>query len=189
MLREILKEQTNTAHQKTEGIIIRKIKAIRSTADYIEVLKGFYAYFSTVEKEMAAFITSEVLTDLNERRNSTHIQKDIEALGGSITNLPKAVAPKISNTIDALSAMYVLEGSIMGGPYIVKMLEKQGIATGFSFFQGYGSDSGRMFGLFVEVLNQYGQDPSTHTQAVAMANETFTNFGEVFTQEVLNTVI
>lgn len=185
MLRDILKEQTHAAHQKTEGIIIRKIKEIRSQADYIEVLKGFYAYFSAVEEVMKDYITESVLPDLKERRNSKYIQEDIEALGGSIEDLPKAVTPEITNTIDALSAMYVLEGSIMGGPYIVKMLEKQGLDKGFSFFQGYGSESGQMFGKFAAILNAYGEDATTHAKAVEVADETFTNFGEVFTSSVL----
>lgn len=185
MLRDILKEQTHTAHQKTEGIIIRKIKQIRSQADYIEVLKGFYAYFSAVEEVMKDYITEEVLLDLKERRNSSYIQQDIEALGGDIQNLPKVFTPGITNAIDALSAMYVLEGSIMGGPYIVKMLEKQGIENGFSFFQGYGSDSGKMFGKFAAILNSHGEDATLHSKAVEVADETFTNFGEVFTASVL----
>lgn len=181
MLRDILKEQTHSAHQKTEGIIIRKIKKIRSEEDYIEVLKGFYAYFFAVEQVMNKYITEEVLPDIKERRNSSYILKDIEALGGTIQDLPKAVAPEMINTIDALSAMYVLEGSIMGGPHIVKMLKKQGIDKGFSFFEGYGSESRKMFGKFAAILNLHGEDSDTHTKAVAMADETFTNFGEVFT--------
>lgn len=185
MLRDILKEQTHSAHQKTEGIIIRKIKGIRSQADYIEVLKGFYAYFYSLEEVMKKHITQEVLPDLKDRRNSSYIQKDIEALGGNLENLPKAVTPEISNTIDALSAMYVLEGSIMGGPYIVKMLEKQGIDNGFSFFQGYGSESGKMFSKFAVILNAHGEDPSTHARAVKVADQTFKNFGEVFTSSAL----
>lgn len=181
MLREILKEQTHVAHQKAEGIIIRKIKAIRSEVDYIDVLKGFYVYFSIVEDKMAEFITEDVLPDIKERRDSSYIQADIEALGGNIADLPEAVSPEINSVIDALSAMYVLEGSIMGGPYIVKMLEKRGINKGFSFFNGYGSKSGVMFKKFADVLNSYGEELDDHSQAVAIANETFENFGAVFT--------
>ncbi len=185
MLREQLKERTHAAHQKTEGIIIRKIKAIRSESDYVEVLKGFYAYFSAVEKEMAKYITEDVLPDIKERRNSSYIKQDIEALGGSVNNLPPTVAPKLSSTLEALSAMYVLEGSIMGGPYIVKMLQKQGIETGFSFFEGYGAESGMMFGKFAAVLNKYGEELESFDHPVNVADETFTNFGEVFTSSVL----
>lgn len=185
MLRNILKEQTHAAHQKAEGIIIRRIKAIHSETDYIDVLKGFYAYFSKVEEKMAEFITEEVLPDINERRDSSYIQADIESLGGSIDDLPIAIAPEINTVVDALSAMYVLEGSIMGGPYIVKMLEKRGITKGFSFFTGYGSNSKPMFDRFASVLNSYGESLDNPSDAVAVADETFKKFGEVFTSSVL----
>src|SRR5690625_4306376 len=91
MLRDILKEQTHAAHQKAEGIIIRKIKAISSEADYIDVLKGFYVYFSKVEDRMSEFITEEILPDIKERRDSSYILADIEELGGSIAELPSVV--------------------------------------------------------------------------------------------------
>lgn len=186
MLRDILKEKTHAAHQKAEGTIIRRIKKIRTEEDYIDVLKGFYVYFSLVEEKMANYITEDVLPDLKERRDSSYIQADIMELGGSIEDLPEAVAPEMNTLVDALSAMYVLEGSIMGGPHIVRMLEKQGINKGFSFFNGYGSKSGPMFGKFAAVLNKHGEKLEDHSQAVAVANETFNNFGEVFTSSVLN---
>ena len=186
MLRDILKEQTHAAHQKAEGIIIRKIKAISSEADYIDVLKGFYVYFSKVEDRMSEFITEEILPDIKERRDSSYILADIEELGGSIAELPSVVVPEIHSVVDALSAMYVLEESIMGGPYIVKMLEKRGITKGFTFFNGYGSKSGVMFKKFTSILNAYGKELEDYTQAIDVANETFKNFGEVFTSPVLN---
>ncbi|HZW78671.1 MAG TPA: biliverdin-producing heme oxygenase [Flavobacteriaceae bacterium] len=180
MIREILKEKTFAAHQNTEGIVVRKVKEIESEADYIELLRCFYSFFNSVENKMASFITKDILPDIKERRNSSYILKDIQELGGNINNLPEAVVPEITNTLEALSALYVLEGSIMGGPYIVKMLEKRGITRAFSFFQGYGEDSGRMFAIFAEVLNQYGSDKNNHERAVEVANETFINFGKVF---------
>lgn len=186
MLRDILKEQTHAAHQKAEGTIIRRIKAIRTEEDYIDVLKGFYVYFSLVEEKMANFITEDVLPDLKERRDSSYIQADIEELGGNIENLPMAIVPELNTVVDALCAMYVLEGSIMGGPHIVRMLEKQGITKGFSFFNGYGPKSGSMFGKFAMVLNKHGEELEDHTHAVAVANETFQNFGDVFTASVLS---
>src|SRR5690625_6961907 len=135
---------------------------------------------------MADFITEEILPDIKERRDSSYLQADIEELGGSMDNLPIAVVPEIHTVVDALSAMYVLEGSIMGGPYIVKMLEKRGISKGFSFFNGYGSKSGAMFKKFASVLNAYGEELEDYSQSVAVANETFKNFGDVFTSPVLN---
>lgn len=179
-LSQNIKENTKSAHQTLEGVVVRQLKAIRSEADYADVLKNFYAYFRAVEKAIAPFITSEVLPDYSERRNSSHIRADIEALGGSVEELPEASAPEVGNTLEALSALYVLEGSIMGGPYIVQMLQKYGVNKGVSFFSGYGGDTGKMWGTFVSVLDEYGKDPDSHERAIEVANETFARFGDVF---------
>lgn len=180
MLSQNIKESTSAAHQKLEGTVVRQLKAIRSNADYAEVLKNFYAYFNAVEKTIAPYITSEVLPDYAERRNSSHIKQDIEELGGSVDNLPEVNVPQVTSPLEALSALYVLEGSIMGGPYIVQMLSKYDITGGTSFFSGYGADTGKMWGAFTAVLNAYGEDPASHVRAIEVANETFSKFGEVF---------
>jgi len=180
MLHQNIKENTTAAHQKLEGTVVRQLKAIRSNADYAEVLKNFYNYFQAVEQAIAPYITTEVLPDYSERRNSSHIKQDIIELGGTVDNLPAVQAPAVSNALEALSALYVLEGSIMGGPYIVQMLNKYGITQGTSFFSGYGEDTGKMWGSFTATLNKYGEDESTHARAVEVANETFTRFGDTF---------
>lgn len=180
ILSQYIKENTTASHQKLEGTVVRQLKAIRSNTDYAEVLKNFYAYFKSVEEAIAPFITADVMPDYSERRNSSHIKEDIIALGGNIDELPAASVPAITNTLDALSALYVLEGSIMGGPYIVQMLNKYGINTGTSFFSGYGEDTGKMWAAFTAVLNKYGEAPESHEHAAAIANETFAKFGDVF---------
>jgi len=180
MLREILKEKTFPAHQKTEATVIRKIKKVDNKADYIELLKCFYSYFNAVEKEIAPFLTKDILPDLDKRRDASFIKKDIEELGGSIADLPPATLPSISNSLEALSAMYVLEGSLMGGPHIIKMLEKRGIKRGFSFFTGYGKESKEMLGSFMNTLNKEGEKYADTENSVRIANETFSNFGNIF---------
>lgn len=180
MLNQNIKENTKASHAALEGTVVRQLKAVRSNLDYADVLKSFYTYFNAVEKAIAPFITAEVLPDYAERRNSSHIKVDIEELGGNVNNLPAVEVPQINNTLDALSALYVLEGSIMGGPYIVQMLNKYGITQGTSFFSGYGENTGNMWQGFVSVLNKHGEDPATHERAIAVANETFARFGDVF---------
>lgn len=180
MLREILKEKTFPAHQKTEATVIRKIKKVDNKADYIELLKCFYSYFNAVEKEISPFITQAILPDLDQRRDASYIKKDIEELGGSIDNLPPATIPTITNSVEALSAMYVLEGSLMGGPHIIRMLQKRGIERGFSFFEGYGENSKTMLSSFMDTLNKEGEKSTDTENAVRVANETFSNFGNIF---------
>lgn len=156
------------------------MKAIRSDADYADFLKYFYAYFNQVEQAIAPYITTELLPDRPERRNSQYLKQDIQELGGDVNDLPAAQAPEISTTLQALGALYVMEGSIMGGPIIVKMLQKFGITKGVSFFSGYGDATGQMWGKFVSILNAQAHSPEDEMLAVEAANATFSNFGEVF---------
>lgn len=178
MLSTKIKEVTKAAHQEVEKKVVLRIKSIRSEADYADLLKHFYAYFNAVEQAVAPYITPAVLPDLAERRNSSYIKADIEALGESVTGLPLAIAPEIGSIAQALGALYVLEGSIMGGPYIVQMLQKGGLTRGFSFFNGYGENSGQKWAAFTQVLNTI--DQNEEEQALNSADETFTRFGNVF---------
>ncbi len=178
MLSTKIKEATSISHQEVEKKVVRRVRSIHSEADYADLLKHFYAYFNAVEQAVAPYITSEILPDLAERRNASYIKADLEALGANVNDLPLAIAPEINTVVQALGALYVLEGSIMGGPYIVQMLQKVGLSKGFSFFSGYGEASGQKWTAFIQVLNTIGQ--GEEQQAVNSANETFAKFGAVF---------
>lgn len=180
MLSTAIKEATKEAHLNLEKKVVQKMKAIRSDADYADFLKHFYAYFNQVEKAIAPYITAELLPDHTMRRNSSYLKQDIEELGLTVDELPAATAPEVTNTLQALGALYVMEGSVMGGPIIVKMLEKFGITKGVSFFSGYGEATGQMWGKFVAVLNAQANNNAEAQQAIAAANDTFSNFGTVF---------
>jgi len=180
MLSTNIKEATKAAHQDLEKKVILKLKAIRSNADYADVLKHFYAYFNAVEQAIAPYITNELLPDHAERRNSEYLKRDIEELSATVDELPEVHAPKIENTLQALGAMYVMEGSIMGGPIIVQMLAKYGVTKGVSFFSGYGEATGMMWGKFVAVMNAQAGNEAEETLAIDAANETFSQFSEVF---------
>lgn len=186
MISARIKEITKEAHQQLEKKVVLKIKAISSPADYAAFLKYFYAYFNAVEKAVAPYVAT-ILSDYDKRRNASYLKADIEALGYTTDELPEAQAPHITNGAEAMGALYVLEGSIMGGPYIVQMLQKRGIEKGFSFFSGYGADSGLMWKAFQDTLNEVSADEAAGQQAMLKAAETFARFGDVFeTQAVEN---
>lgn len=180
MLSTVIKEATKEAHLNLEKKVIQKMKAIRGDADYAGFLKYFYAYFKQVEQAIAPYLTTDLLPDYAERRNSAYLKRDIEALGGDVVVLPEAQAPEIGNSIEALGALYVMEGSIMGGPIIVKMLAKEGITKGISFFSGYGEATGQMWAKFTDVLNAGASNEQEERQAIDTANDTFKKFGDVF---------
>ncbi len=178
-----IKEATKAGHQDTEKKVITRIKHIKTEQDYLQLLRCFYAYFSAVERAIAPYMTASILPDHEERRNSAYIKADIQELGGDFNNLPAATAPSVTNNLQAMGALYVLEGSIMGGPYIVQMLKKMGITGGFSFFSGYGENSGHMWHSFTESLNSLPKSELDKVTAVDTAMETFRRFGDVFEEE------
>lgn len=180
MISTKIKEATKQAHQELEKTVVLQLKQVRSEADYARVLKNFYAYFSAVEQAIAPYVNSNTLPDMAERRNSSYIKKDIEELGSDTTDLPVASAPVINSTAQAFGALYVLEGSIMGGPYIVQMLQKYGMEKGFHFFSGYGAESGKMWQAFTTILNNVPQTAADEEVMTQTANETFQRFGDVF---------
>lgn len=171
-----IKEATKKPHQELEKKVILKLKGIRSEADYADFLSSFYNYFNTVEKAISPYISNEVLSDNAERRNSNYLKSDIEELGFQVKPVIGLPEPEITSLPAALGAMYVMEGSIMGGPIIVEMLKKHGITKGFSFFSGYGAETGKMWSAFVAVLNAEASDEQAQQIAINAANETFDKF-------------
>jgi heme oxygenase (biliverdin-IX-beta and delta-forming) len=183
MISTEIKEATKAAHLDLEKKVVQRLKDIRTHADYAALLRYFYAYFHHVEQAIAPYMTDVVLPDYKSRRNSSYLKRDIEALGGNVLDLPKTTVPVIADHLEALGALYVMEGSIMGGSIIVKMLEKAGIHDGVSFFSGYGESTPQMWGLFVSVLNRQSVTDEQKARTIHTANETFTHFGFVFDRD------
>lgn len=175
-----LKEATKTAHQALEKKVILQLKAIRSEADYATFLQAFYQYFKALERKISAFINAGVVPDLSSRRNSSYLKADLQDLGFDYKQEHTLALPTIESLPQALGAMYVMEGSIMGGAIIVEMLRKYGIANGFSFFSGYGAATGEMWNNFVTILNESLKSTAAQQQAVNAANETFEKFQYAF---------
>ncbi len=180
MLNERIKSATKNGHQELEKEVIYRIKAIENNKDYAELLKYFYSYFLTLEASIEAHLPSSFDQYCANRRNAEDIKNDLELLGFSWDELPLAQLPTIENKNQAIGALYVLEGSIMGGPYIVKMLQQKGIADGFNFFKGYGEASGEKWAEFSQLINTEVAEEADMVEAISAAQETFQQFGQTF---------
>ncbi len=184
MLNERIKNETKEGHQTLEKHVVQRLKSITSNADYADLLKYFYAYFLDLEKNIAAHIPETLTNFFQHRRNANHIAADIKELGYALDNLPKTELPPITNKNQAIGALYVLEGSIMGGPHIVKMLEQKGITEGFNFFKGYGDLSGQKWGEFTGIINNEVNEDLAIDEAISSAKETFQQFTNTFNNHI-----
>jgi heme oxygenase (biliverdin-IX-beta and delta-forming) len=170
-----LRSETLQAHEKAEKILAPKLASINSYRDYASILKMFYGFFSPLEKSISKYVSSDLLEDIHERRSSLFILPDLKAIGYSTEQFSVCkYIPLINSVPQALGAMYVLEGSTLGGRMISKILMKN-IHVRFdysnlNFFSGYGDATGEKWKTFLSTIDQYSDDAN---EIVDSANETF----------------
>ncbi|PJJ79669.1 biliverdin-producing heme oxygenase [Mucilaginibacter auburnensis] len=180
MLTEKIKATTLQYHQETEKILVGKMKSMRSVADYAHILELFYGYFGGLELLIDKHINTQNLPDYTDRRKTAALANDLTNLKGNLP--PKAEdteLPQINNLLQAFGALYVIEGSTLGGKIISKMVQQHlGITDGqgLSFFNGYGEDTGNKWVQFQQKLNAIAPTEAQQTEVIAAANNTFEKF-------------
>lgn len=181
MLTTILKEQTLAAHQALEKILISHLKAIDITGDYLKLLKWFYNFYAPLERQILHHLPSDLIDDYRLRRKSDLLINDIQSLNGDMNVQADFTKPivSINNVAEALGAMYVLEGSTLGGSVISKLIMNRLPAcseANVTFFLGYGSETMAMWERFKLILNHYPLDDSQKDSVINSANQTFIKF-------------
>lgn len=157
------------------------IRNINTKEDYLHLLLTFYSFFAAMEHQLQNFISAEQLPDWKNRRKAAFLAADIEALGGVLPALaPLHKLPAIHSAEDAMGALYVLEGSTLGGQVIAKLIAgKLKSDLGRSYFEGYGQETMAYWQRFLRVLNLPEFLPGYGI--VFTAAETFQKLGEWLT--------
>jgi len=90
---------------------------------------------------------------LEDRKKLPLIEKDLASL--SLESTPSAHDLEFTSANEALGALYVIEGSTLGGNVIAKQLSKTEGFDGvtFNFFGCYQENTGPMWKNFKEVLD------------------------------------
>lgn len=180
MLSVLLKEQTAESHQALEKLLVGKLKAIVSLSDYTKLLKWFHSFYAPLEVQLSNHINDEILPDYHLRRKSDALIQDIEAVSGEkYTPDYKSTSVSLNSPHEALGALYVLEGSTLGGQIISKMIKASlGLSDNsfVSFFNGYGPDTVSKWQSFKHTLDNYPLTKEQELLAIKSANETFINF-------------
>jgi heme oxygenase len=178
MIADQIKNNTNTHHQALEVIMIRQLKAMQSIADYTDILEVFYSYFGALEQKIKAQLNDGF--SLAERRKAGDLAADLMHYGATIPLLATAEdLPQIENHLQAIGALYVIEGSTLGGKYISQMISKQlklTDAAGLTFFNGYGDNTMSMWSDFKDYMNKQAKNEAEEAEIIASANETFVKF-------------
>ena len=186
-LAQAIKQATQSAHEAVERLLLPKLTGISSLYDYGSILKMFYGFFHPLEEGIQRIITAGDLPDIKSRRTAYFLKEDLAAIGSASDTIPVCDSlPKITNKAEAFGAMYVMEGSSLGGRMIAKMLGKNEVVSipsnALNFFSGYKEATGERWTLFLAALNSQ-QDVETVTEA---ANETFLHLKNWMTKSFMH---
>lgn len=180
-----LRSQTAHQHQQTEDLV-DIMREDFSREDYKNLLKRFYAFYKNFEPKMSeALHVNPIDFDYENRQNTPKLFKDLENLGlreeeiSAIGNFDDL--PNLDSREKIFGALYVVEGSTLGGQVISRHLkEKFGFdeSNGSAFFSGYGKETGKMWNGFREAITTFAGDEASKNEIIGAANETFDKIGK-----------
>lgn len=171
-----LKAETRRAHDHIERTVNIEARTNSVTA-YRDLLARFYGFHAVWEAEAKTIIADPALLD--GRIRTPLLIDDLTKLGatadeiGALPLCPAVVRRPV--LAEALGAMYVVEGSTLGGNIIAKHVERRlgfGPGSGCSYFRSYGADVGVMWRAFRGHLLALSS-PAIDDLVIAAANRTF----------------
>ena len=177
-LSEEVKALTSSAHQALEKYLVSIIRQIGSVEDYKKMLVLFYGYYKPVERLIETHLRTSSPIRLQTRKSDS-LLSDINQIQNQAKILSVATSvPLLQNHTQALAALYVLEGSTLGGKYILQMVRKKidlPEGTGDSFLSGHGVNTELNWKCFKDFLDAEINE-SDKDMFVEAVNETFDRF-------------
>lgn len=171
-----LKQETMQDHAVAERHV-RILDPDATNQTYARYLTRMLGFHRPMER---AFSSQELLAatgfDAPARRKQQLLAADLSALESGTDAIDCDALPDITDLADALGAAYVLEGSTLGGAFILSHLPPslaalRGKAT--RFLEGYGRDTGRMWRSFTSIANATLGTENHIERAVHAAQDTF----------------
>ncbi|MFD6318918.1 biliverdin-producing heme oxygenase [Methylorubrum thiocyanatum] len=149
-----LREATGTAHAALERDLDweARVATLAGYRDLLSRLRGFHAAY---EPAIGAAIADAPFFD--PRRRLAALDADLRALasGGAAPDaLPAPAAPRLEGPGAALGALYVLEGSTLGGAVIGRhVAHLHGAGVPLAYYAGRGRATGPLWRAFRERLD------------------------------------
>ncbi|MEM1137118.1 MAG: biliverdin-producing heme oxygenase, partial [Bacteroidota bacterium] len=149
------------------------------------ILKQFYLH-KALEQQFENILTAKEKQQLRlGERKKVHLLKydmlelDIDEKMLCFNKVPQLA---INNLEEAIGAMYVLEGSTLGGAVIRRKLEKNlqiQRNSSFNFYGCYGENTGSFWKAFIMQATIIGKTPKSQEKIVNKAVETFKYFEDI----------
>lgn len=175
-----LKAATQEAHDATEQhpFMAGLMQEPADATAYAAVLRGFLGFVRPLERALHAAVDWEAAGwPRGAHAKTAWLEADLEALGHAPNAVPDcADLPAVRSFPAALGALYVLEGSTLGGQYIAKHLCKAlpvQARTATVYFTGYGSQTGSNWKQFRAFVDEACTEPTAIAEACVAAEAVF----------------
>jgi heme oxygenase (biliverdin-IX-beta and delta-forming) len=147
-----LREATRAAHEALERDLDweARVATLPGYRALLERLRGFHAAY---EPAIGAALADSAFFD--PRRRLPALDADLRALDGAAPDpLPAPALPRLDGPGAALGALYVLEGSTLGGAVIGRHVARlHGEDVPLAYYAGRGRDTGPLWRGFRERLD------------------------------------
>jgi heme oxygenase (biliverdin-IX-beta and delta-forming) len=184
-----LRLETRGEHEAVEQVLDLMSPSL-TREGYGQRLEHFYGFYAPLEQALqarrdgaaggageAALSPGSKLALTARLTKTAHLRQDLQRLGVITRDLPLCRdLPPLHLEAEVLGCLYVLEGATLGGRMITQHVQATfGItpATGGSFFEGYGADTGKMWQTMRQLLVSGAPDVQSEDTMVANAIATF----------------
>lgn len=181
MLLQQLREETREQHAGSERALMKKFRSIRNADDYTAILRQFHEIYQPVEAQIHALIPAAEMQGVEERAKSPLLRDELQRLGAPVPQGDEDGVQLLSFS-EAVGALYVIEGSTLGGQVISSMLSKHypELKTNYAFFNPYGEQTAEKWAQFRQQVTLIGNKVNSG-EAIAGAKKVFNALCEKFT--------
>jgi heme oxygenase len=184
--RAALRAATDAQHQRLHHLPAFTALAEGRIAlpDYAALLQRKLGFHAALEARLEHVPGLDAFgLDVAARRRAQLLRADLRWLGVSEA-VPLAPLPALRGAADAMGALYVAEGSTLGGRELARALDGLLPAgeEGRRFLLGHGARHGAMWRDFCAAIERCGTDPASRAAMIAGAVATFAAFETWFSE-------
>jgi len=172
-----IKTQTADSHKNLEQLPISMsiISPDMKIEEYTNYLSLMHDVHHDTEKVVFPLL-SGLIDDLEQRKKKHLIEDDLLFLNYKKTNSTPVFQTTEMTIPFALGVLYVMEGSTLGGRFILKNVSKFPELSGekgTSYFNGYGDKTGSYWKTFLSQMSDYEQEHNCGEEIIEGARYAF----------------
>ncbi|QIJ76682.1 biliverdin-producing heme oxygenase [Methylobacterium sp. CLZ] len=163
-----LRGATAAAHEALERDLDWEAR-VATLPGYRELLAGLRGFHAAYEPVIGVALADPPFFD--PRRRLPSLDADLHALDGTAPDtLPAPAAPRLAGPGAALGALYVLEGSTLGGAVIGRHVARlHGAGVPLAYYAGRGRETGPLWRSFRERLDGLPEEQAAAAFAAGIA--------------------